>query len=291
VSKGTFVYKTAGGCEIRADVYSAGDGPRPVILWIHGGALIMGWRGGLADSQRDRYLGAGYHVVSIDYRLAPETKLPEIAEDLRDAHRWVREEGPGRFGADPDRIAVIGGSAGGYLTLLAGCLLRPRPQALVSFYGYGDIVGEWYSRPDPYYCTLPPVPAEEAYAAVGHGVLSEDRAERDRGRFYLYCRQQGLWPREVVGHDPATEPEAFAPWCPVRHVGAAYPPTLLLHGDQDTDVPYQQSVMMAGALSQAGVRHELITIAGGGHGFDWEENEATASAFARVMGFLGERLA
>jgi dipeptidyl aminopeptidase/acylaminoacyl peptidase len=122
-------------------------------------------------------------------------------------------------------------------------------------------------------------------------VLSEDRAERDRGRFYLYCRQQGLWPREVVGHDPATEPEAFAPWCPVQQVAAAYPPTLLLHGDQDTDVPYQQSVMMAEALSRAGVRHELITIAGGGHGFDWEENEATASAFARVMGFLGEALA
>jgi acetyl esterase/lipase len=291
VGRDTFVYKITGGCEIKADVCSAGDGARPVIFWVHGGALIMGWRGGIAESQRDCYLRAGYHVVSVDYRLAPETKLPEIAEDLRDAYLWVREEGPARFGANANRIAVIGHSAGGYLTLLAGCLLRPRPRALVSFYGYGDIVGEWYSRPDPYYCTLPPVPAEEAYAAVGHGVLSEDRAERDRGCFYLYCRQQGLWPREVVGHDPATEPEAFAPWCPVRHVDAAYPPTLLLHGDRDTDVPYQQSVMMAEALSQAGVTHELITIAGGGHGFDGEGSEATERALARVMGFLGEALA
>ena len=52
-------------------------------------------------------------VVSIDYRLAPETKLPAIVEDVQDACRWVRERGPKLFRIAPERLAVMGGSAGG----------------------------------------------------------------------------------------------------------------------------------------------------------------------------------
>ena len=148
--KHTYTYKTVPGCNIQADVYRApGDGVRPVILWIHGGALIMGNRSGINTVQLQEYLNAGYTVVSIDYRLAPETKLKAIIEDLQDAYRWVREKGPDLFQADPHRIAVIGHSAGGYLTLMAGFCLNPRPRALVAFYGYGDIAGKWYSDPDP----------------------------------------------------------------------------------------------------------------------------------------------
>ena len=72
-------------------------------------------------------------MVSVDYRLAPETKLPAILEDVRDAYRWVREKGPGLFHADPGRIAISGGSAGGYLTLASGFMDDPPPKALVAF--------------------------------------------------------------------------------------------------------------------------------------------------------------
>jgi len=86
----TFTYKTAGDLPIQADVYRPDDNVvRPAILWIHGGALIMGHRGGLRAEQRQRYLDAGFAVVSIDYRLAPETKLPAILEDIQDAYRWL----------------------------------------------------------------------------------------------------------------------------------------------------------------------------------------------------------
>src|SRR5690242_11997639 len=86
----TFVYKKAGGCEIKADVFGSEVGPRkPVAVWIHGGALILGSRKLPADSRILRaLLEAGFTVVSIDYRLAPETKLPGIIEDVRDAFRW-----------------------------------------------------------------------------------------------------------------------------------------------------------------------------------------------------------
>jgi len=287
MDKLTHTYKVVNGHQVKADVY--GDfagGPRPAIVWIHGGALIMGHRDNLRPYQRDVYLNAGYQVVSIDYRLAPETKLPAIIEDIEDAFRWVRAAGPKLFSADAERIAAVGHSAGGYLTLMAGARVRPRVQALVSFYGYGDIVGDWYSRPDPCYCQQPMVSPEEAWASVGTTVISGTHENERRDRFYLYCRQQGRWPQEVMGHDPHAKPEAFVPFCPVRNVTADYPPTMLLHGDRDTDVPYQQSVMMAEALAKAGVPHELVTIPGGEHGFDANEGALVSDAFQRVSAFL-----
>ncbi len=121
----------------------------------------------LRPEQVELYLTAGYTVVSIDYRLAPETKLQAIFEDVRDAYDWVISQGPELFNVDPDRLAVIGHSAGGYLTLMAGFLFHPRPKALVSFYGYGDILGDWYSRPDPYYNLEPALAPETACKGVG----------------------------------------------------------------------------------------------------------------------------
>jgi acetyl esterase/lipase len=282
----TYTYKRAGGCEIRADVYTTNTEVRPTLVWVHGGALIMGSRRDIRERQRDLYLRAGYHVVAIDYRLAPETKLPEIVEDVVDACRWVRLNGPQLFQADARRMGVVGHSAGGYLTLMLGFRAAPRPSALISFYGYGDIVGEWYSRPDPFYCQQSMVTVEEARASVGEAALSDAWGRPERERFYLYCRQQGLWPREVVGYDPDTQAEAFEPFCPERNVTDGYPPTLLLHGGNDTDVPYEQSVLMAKALARVGVEHELITIPGGGHGFDGADDEASERAFKRVLAFL-----
>lgn len=292
--KRTCVYKVVDGCEIRADVYpAAGKGLRPVVVWVHGGALIGGNRGNIRADQAELYLKSGFALISIDYRLAPETKLPAIVEDLVDAFAWVRRKGPRLARGDPSRIGVVGHSAGGYLTLMAGFRVDPRPKALVSFYGYGDIAAPWYSRPDPFYSQRPMVSREEAVRSVGQKPISDDRGSANRFLFYLYCRQQGLWPKEVAGLDPDTEPAAFDPLCPLRNVTREYPPTLLLHGGADTDVPYQQSVAMADALARAGVEHELITMRGRGHGFDGVglQDPQVAKAFDRAIGFLKGHLA
>lgn len=283
----TYVYKTVPGCEICADVYCAKEGPdpAPAIVWIHGGCLMYGSRQGIHPQQLAQYVGAGCTVISIDYRLAPETLLPSIIEDLQDAFRWVRAEGPGLFDIDPQRIAVVGHSAGGYLSLMSGACVTPRPKAIVAFYGYGDIVGDWYSKPDPFYCQQPSISREQAYRDIGHSPIASAQGARAESPIYLYCRQNGLWPNVVAGCDPAEDPEAFVPYCPLYNVGPDYPPTLLLHGDQDTDVPYQQSVMMSEALTERSIENKLITMRDSGHGFDGDER-ALEPAIRAVLEFL-----
>ena len=85
--KTTYTYKVVDEHKIQLDVYRPDDEKiLPVILWIHGGALIVGSRQGIRTEQLEAYIRAGYVMVSIDYRLAPEIKLPEIIEDLKDAY-------------------------------------------------------------------------------------------------------------------------------------------------------------------------------------------------------------
>jgi acetyl esterase/lipase len=289
----TVPYRTVGRLAIPADLFRpAAPGPHPVVLWIHGGALVFGDRGMLPREQLERYLGAGLAVVSIDYRLAPETKLDGILEDLDAAHAWLQREGPS-LGIDPRRLAVVGHSAGGYLALMAGVRFRPRPRAVVSFYGYGDVAGPWYSRPDPGYLREPAVSPEEAERAVGREPIAQGDEAR-RFAFYRYLRQRGLWPRLVAGLDPDREPRAFDPVCPARNVAPDFPPTLLLHGDRDADVPHERSGEMARALRAAGVPHELVTLPGLGHVFDVEgpglADPVVARAFARAVAFVARRL-
>ena len=95
VEKQTFIYKKAGKLELQADVYNAGPraSGRPTVIWIHGGALILGSRTGIIDRLRQRLLAKDWTIVSIDYRLAPETKLPAILEDLQDAWRMGSRPG------------------------------------------------------------------------------------------------------------------------------------------------------------------------------------------------------
>src|SRR6185369_4123205 len=215
---------------IRADSYRFQDRPnQPVVVWIHGGALINGQRepGGppwLAQACKEN----GWVIVSLDYRLAPETKLPEIIADIEDAFRWIRANGPELFQGDPERIAVVGGSAGGYLTLMSGHRVEPRPKALVSLWGYGDLVGPWYSEPSPHYTSK--LTAKEAEELLTYQPVSDsrDRQHAKAGLFYQYCRQHGLWPKMVAEWDPRTEADKFVQYMPVKNVTSSYPPTLLI---------------------------------------------------------------
>ena len=288
----TYTYRQVQGLKIKLDVHREDDDKvRPVVVWIHGGALINGGRQGINRRVKKMFLEAGYAIVSIDYRLAPETKLPAIIEDVEDAFNWIRAKGPGLFRIDPSRVAVLGGSAGGYLTLTTGYRVKPRPTALEAFYGYGDLIGDWYSTPSPHpRHQRSKMSEDEARAQVSGPPIANSR-DRDGngGAFYQFCRQRGIWPQEVSGWDPHTEAQRYGPYMPVKNVSREYPPTLLIHGTKDTDVPYGQSAMMAVEFEKHGVDHEFVTIAGGEHGLGGGDPVKINAAYERAFRFVHER--
>ena len=95
LAKTTHIYKTVDGVAVAADVYRPeGNELRPVSVWIHGGGLIVGSRTQVPRDLLDLATQQQFVLVSLDYRLAPEVKLLEIAADLKDAFTWIHEKGP-----------------------------------------------------------------------------------------------------------------------------------------------------------------------------------------------------
>ena len=288
----THVYKRVDGRDICADVIGAAPGGRkPALVWIHGGGLIFGSR---VYSPRASLLRAlverGIVVVSIDHRFAPEVKLPDIVDDVGDAWRWVQEVGPQRFGIDASRLAIAGASAGGYLSLLAATLFSPRPLAVAAFWGYGDITAAWEAEPSAHYRKQELVSRDAAIASLDAPPLQDPALGVDRSIFYLYCRQQGRWLEEVTAHDPRTDDAWFDRYCPVRNVGAAFPPTVLVHGTDDTDVPHDESAKLVARCAAAGIEHRFSSVPGVGHGCAGARPADAEAAELAVAEFLAERL-
>ncbi|MSU64605.1 MAG: alpha/beta hydrolase [Opitutus sp.] len=259
----TLTYKTIGQLEIKADVFEpAAPGSRAVVVYLHGGSLINGRRDAVQNwAPAQDLIAAGVVVVSIDYRLAPETKLAGIVADLEDAFRWVREKRPALFGADPERVAVAGGSAGGYLSLVAGYRLRPRPRAVFGEMSYGDLIAPWLLRPSihpPHYADNKLREAEAWRQVSGPPIANARDRQGDGSAFNDFIRRTAGWPKAISGWDPVTEAAKFAPYLPVRHVTAEYPPTFLIHGRLDTDVPFEQPQRMAAEFARLGIEHHLV---------------------------------
>lgn len=176
-------------------------------------------------------------------------------------------------------------------TLMAGFAVSPRPRVLLSLSGYGDITSAWYSRPSPFYLRQPPISKEEAFRSVGTTCVSAPpETDERRWKFYLYCRQQGIWPKEVAGHDPDVETNWFDRYCPERNVSAKYPPTLLIHGSADTDVPYEQSVRMDEKLSQFKIEHKFLRVPVGSHCLEADPPALQTKVFREAMEFVRARM-
>ena len=150
----------------RLDLYgSPGAEPKPVLVFVHGGGFVIGSKGGPAEDWANAAVGrmaarAGLIGAVINYRLAPDHRFPAGAEDVGAALAWLRAN-VGAHGGDPDRIVVMGTSAGavhiaGWLDLVAqgfGSNDGVRGAVLLSgLYGYTplDPKDERYYRPgDP----------------------------------------------------------------------------------------------------------------------------------------------
>lgn len=288
--KQTVTYKTDPRFSIKADFYETDRENAPLLVYIHGGGLLWGSRDELSSEMIQLYTSNGYALFSIDYRLAPETKLAEILEDIHDALLWIQTEGPRMFSIDPERIGVIGSSAGGFLALCTG-VFKNKPRAIVSFYGYGDITASWAAKPSQFYRQKDLVTKQIAENLISDQIITEGTVE-DRFLLYLYARQSGEWIQEITGLNPLHQKEQLLQFSPVHNITKDYPPVLLLHGTQDMDVPYEQSVFMRAALIKQKVKTKLITIPNGEHVFDKDfHNPVVQNALKQVIAFLDDYLA
>jgi acetyl esterase/lipase len=284
----TITYKRIGDIELKLDVHlpEMTASPPPVAILIHGGALILGSRDGIIDGLATRLLDAGVVVVSPDYRLAPETKLPEIWSDIEDVFAWVRESGPALFGIDPERIGVHGKSAGGYLALMSGCRIKPPPRVVAAYAGYASLTGPWYLQPDPWYCSQEPIEETYARSTVGLGIPTDGNTGMNRSAYYTYLRQNGLWSSEVGGMSV----EALRNYCPIDLASKAYPPALLYHGNADHDVPFSESENFAAKLDALGVEHRFLPLEGVDHIFEGASEKDVEHVHEQTAAFMLGRL-
>lgn len=223
--------------------------PTPLVIFIHGGA----WKGG-----NRRHIGAfgrewlpleGYTVATISYRLSGVAPFPAQLADIRAAIRWAHANAEA-YNIDPDRIALMGVSAGGHLAaLVATSLEQP-----------GSVFGIAESEQE---LALPPLRA--VVDLFGPTDLWEGEDQR--------LAMVGSWcgddhpVSDLLGGPMDNKRELVELANPINFITAQSPPFYIIHGDMDPIVPYQQSLMLYEALTTAGVDATLYRVKKGGHGW------------------------
>jgi acetyl esterase/lipase len=235
----------------------AGEGPAPLVVWIHGGGFMFGDRRHLPETLRpnqlfDALLEAGLAVATIDYRHALEAPFPAQLLDAKAAVRYLRAFAD-ELGISTGRIGVIGESAGGHIAALVGLTAHRADleggHGVVGPSSAVDAVVDWYGPADlstmPRH-TLPP----QVAAKLPPELVTPPEDQLTRG---------------LAG-------PALADASPVTHVTPDAPPFLLVHGTADWLVPYAQSEQLSAALTAAGVPARLVPVEGAQHIFDGSDD-------------------
>lgn len=231
-------YGRVGDKPLLLDLYSPKElkTPVPGLIFIHGG----GWKSGKRADYRVYtidFARKGYVVATISYRLVPEAVFPAAVEDAKCAVRWMRASAA-ELRVDPDRIAVIGGSAGGYLALMVG--YTAGQSRLEGAGGHAEVSSAVQAVVDLYGPTDFDTPLGRASDLV----------------------------RNFLGKSYADDPELYRFASPIDHLDAEDPPTFVLHGTIDSLVPVEQSDLLVEKLKSLAVPYWYDRLDGWPHTMD-----------------------
>ncbi|MFF8596908.1 alpha/beta fold hydrolase [Streptomyces sp. NPDC015220] len=241
------------------------SGPVPVVVFVHGGA----WRTGLRDDLGPRFrhwtpgpfarlARAGFAVVCPDYRLSGEAAHPAQLDDLRSALDWLHGRAA-ELGLDTGRTVLWGESAGGHLAALAA-LTAPATAG----------------RPDT---------ATVRGCAVWYAPTDLTRIFADHPRGGGDPADPTTFEALLLGAAPADAPGRARDASPVAHVTAQAPPFLVLHGTEDSVVPFAQSERLAAALGRAGAPVDFRPVPGGDHLWVGVEDAEVERCFTATLDF------
>jgi acetyl esterase/lipase len=248
----TIAYAHPDGEQLELDVWRpsersagvVGSRGRPAIVVVHGG----GWGAGIRSTtpRWDIWLAEkGYVVFDIDYRLAPPPRWQDATGDVKCAVGWVKKNAD-RYDVDPDRVALVGFSAGGHLALLSA-----------------------YSQDNGL------LPSSCDVEDTGVSSVAAFYPPTDLKRLYSM-----EWPwsspnvvglsstRRFLGGTPTTHPGRYRISSPINHVDPDDPSTFLVHGGADRLVPLEQSELLAKELQETGVPYRFVQLPWANHSFD-----------------------
>ncbi len=218
----------------------------PLIVHIHGG----GWRGGSKfPCPVAAMVLKGYAVASVEYRFSQKAIFPAQIQDCQAAIRWLRAHSR-EYNFDPDRIGVVGGSAGGHLSALVGTSGGKR--------AFSPIGGnEDQSDRVQAVCDI--------YGPADFSSVVQQAADDQNVRNIFKFNTPSDPYSSLIGTALDDKHKAAAA-SPVHYVSSNNPPFLILHGTHDALVPLAQSEQLAAALREKGVAVWLQKLPGSGHG-------------------------
>jgi alpha-L-fucosidase 2 len=258
-------FSRPGGIPQLMDAYVPdGAGPYAAVIWVHGGGFVAGDKQPYPKTLLDPLAEAGLAWFSVNYRLAPAHPFPAQTDDVESAVEYIKSHAR-EFKIDPDRIALIGASAGGHLVSFVGAKHRQknRVRAVVSFFGEHDLIDRTHPKGD---CMI------------------DGKVIPDPGPL---CLSPGLSKFLGVTAASPNAGKVVREASPATYIRKDMPAYLLVHGTKDLNVPYEQSVVMCNAMKKAGARCELITVEGGGHGFGaWDKDPAMSSYREKLQTWL-----
>jgi acetyl esterase/lipase len=228
------IYMKAGGTAFTMDVLTPAKPNKAAVVFVVSGGWISdhAMLQSVGPDLERMFVDGGFTVFEVVHGAQPRFKVAEIVDQVRTAVRFVRAHAAD-YGIDTNRVGVSGISTGGHLALMVA------------------------GSPDS------PVNAVAAIAPP------TDLANWGKPAFVLTDDPQLSMFIPALGFDPKApknDVEALAKQLsPITYVNAKYPPTLIIHGDSDKVVPFQQARAMDRALAKAGVEHKLEVISGGGH--------------------------
>jgi acetyl esterase/lipase len=229
-------YLVASNWEAKLDIYKRRDttGPQPTLIFFHGGGWVQGSKEASQMSLMP-WLEMGWNVVNVEYRLGRVALAPAAVEDGLCALRWIATRAKD-YDIDPSRLVTSGESAGGHLALTTGMI--PESAGLDR--------------------QCPGIPLPKVAAIVDWYGITDVAELLDGVNRKPYAVQwlASMPDREAIARRVS----------PLTYAREGLPPILMIQGDADPTVPYQQSLRLRDALTKANVTNQLVTVPGGKHG-------------------------